>query len=128
MPPRVSGKRRRPDKGQDEDARDDQSRLVGFKTSIVRAIVDPASKRQDQRATRGSEGDPELSKALSDFDWNHSFGPCSEISRSQRLARAKKFGLHVEDRIERAIDDRSHGFGSEVSVSSVDRLMRHYVN
>ncbi|KAJ1608530.1 hypothetical protein OIY81_2604 [Cryptosporidium canis] len=128
MPPRVSGKRGRPDKGQEEEARDGQSRLVGFKTSIVRAIVDPGSKRQDQRATRGSEGDPELSKTLSDFDWNHTFGPCSEISRSQRLERAKKFGLHVEDRVERAIGDCSQGFGSEISISSVDRLMRHYVD
>lgn len=128
MPPSLIKKRRRPGQGLAEDGAETQLKLAGFKTSIVRPIVDPRSKPQIQKEAEEAGESFEHFEILSDFDLDHRFGPCSEISRSQRLARAKKFGLPVGVNVEKCISDRAKAVGGDLSVSTIDTLMMHYGN
>lgn len=125
MPPSVIKKRRRAGQGLAEDVKENQSKLVGFKRSIVRPIVDPRLNPKDQKAVVETGEDADHLKALASFDWNHSLGPCSEISRSQRLGRAKKFRLPIEVNVEKCIYDQLKDVSGDLSVSTVDVLMRH---
>ncbi|OII72821.1 uncharacterized protein cubi_03691 [Cryptosporidium ubiquitum] len=128
MPPNLRKKRKRPSKSLVEDEKENQSKLVGFKTSIVRPIVNPKSEILDLKTLSDSKNDENLINTLNQFDLDHNFGPCSEISRSQRLERGKKFGISIDLNIEKAINDHCGDHNSEMSVSIIDKLMKHYVD
>ncbi|KAH8583461.1 DNA polymerase delta subunit 4 [Cryptosporidium sp. chipmunk genotype I] len=128
MPPSVNKKRKRPSKGLKEDGKENQSKLVGFKTSIVRPIVDPELETPDLKPVKSANDDKKLLNTFYSFDLDHNFGPCSEISRFQRLERAKKLGIPIDLNIEKLINDHTGDSNSEISISIIDKLMKHYAD
>ncbi|KAL3126695.1 hypothetical protein CHM_8g4650 [Cryptosporidium hominis] len=126
MPPNVNKKRKRPTKGLKESEKENQSKLVGFKTSIVRPIVNPELEATDLKPVKSANDNEQLLNTLHSFDLDHTFGPCSEISRSKRLERAKKFGIAIDLNLEKMINKHCGDVNSEMSVSIIDKLMKHY--
>ncbi|KAK9171159.1 DNA polymerase delta subunit 4 family protein [Cryptosporidium meleagridis] len=126
MPRNVNKKRKRSTKDSKED--ENQSKLVGFKTSIVSSKVNPELETSDLKPVKSTDDSEQLLKTLHSFDLDHTFGPCSEISRSQRLERAKKFGIAVDLNLENLINKHCGDVNSNISVSIIDKLMKHYAD
>ncbi|KAF7458801.1 DNA polymerase delta subunit 4 [Cryptosporidium felis] len=122
--PLQSNKRRKKQDGSKTGADRDQTTLIGFKSGFVRALNSKPERILDSKlgVEAGDFSDEfqdtqEDLKYLDRFDLNSKFGPCSEISRLQRLERAKKFDIYVEFRAERKIRSSCH------QTSIIDRLM-----
>lgn len=126
MPPNSGKKRKRSSKALLEYEKDNQSRLIGFRSSIVKPIADPESKTLNLKNVSNSNNDENLLNILNSFDLNHNYGPCSEISRFQRLERSRRFGISVDFNVEKAVNDYCKNKSSEVSVSIIDKLMKYY--
>ncbi|KAH8738713.1 hypothetical protein FG386_000504 [Cryptosporidium ryanae] len=125
------GKKRQRGRPEYKSEVDDQGILDGFKSSHIKSPVylpykiETKSQKENNNAITNDiscEIDKDLgveSNILIQFDLDHTFGPCSNISRKERLERAKMLGIKVNKEVEYAI--ASEKFESE---SVIDKLMR----
>ncbi|KAH7648000.1 hypothetical protein FG379_000783 [Cryptosporidium bovis] len=126
-----SKKRQRGKSGNTDDI-DNQGILEGFKLSYTKVSRNLSDKHKNKLQKENNnitinDISSELDKnatiepnILTRFDLDYAFGPCSEISRKERLERAKLFGVKINKDLENIII--SGKFGSE---SIIDKLMNN---
>ncbi|KAK6588657.1 hypothetical protein RS030_3407 [Cryptosporidium xiaoi] len=124
-----AGKSKKRQRGKSDNI-DNQGILEGFKLSYTRVSRNLSDKHKNKQQKENNniainDISSELDKnaiiepnILTQFDLDYAFGPCSEISRKQRLERAKLFGIKINKDLENIVIS-----GKFESESIIDKLM-----